>query len=333
MEASWKHDIGILSDVNTAWSDKLYVHGGLLRLDKGWYWRVSAVVGKPAEVAAYLDALINFVANDIFKEYEKNQSDDPEYYEKIADLNRDLKCCSRKVGQLEKTFTDHTMVQRFKLIRQRINTLQHLVKRHKDTLSKPPLDQRPPKHVDYDLRTQLSSLKASERVPVAEIVAAAKKALALALPSHSLSAALTVVDTIKENIEKWVWGAVSTPTCRKLYENNNHLEAYQRFSHHLLQASLITEERAAAFAELAPHVKQLDLSSANPEEVFQVDHPVITPKAFEIVLNAAATSPTCSKIIVSANLAQMPMVSEFLSKNGFVLSSGQTYCLGIYIKS
>lgn len=348
----WNDSMGVFKEMNFHWDDKLSVSEGKLLLEKGKVKRKEeSVVADPSAVAAHLEAMIDPVAKEIFQQMRDEKSDSPAFYERVVDFNRELKAFRLLVWNLELTLeqaNNSLAKKRYSELDFKALHLQQLVKSLKGELKRPPVEQRPLLHVDYQERTLLPSISKypSKRTPIQEIAAAAKKALTLAEASKG-----------KEM-------------------ESTHMSAFERFAAQLLITPLITEEVAVAFAKLAKHVRKLDLGNATlaaigdptvlapyipqvngaiPVDEFlkqlkpkgpiclkDVAHmyekgiPLddlvitkfvkkelhfITPAALKTLLKAVSKS--CEKVTFSPDLAAMESVRVFLSANSFFLFSGE----------
>lgn len=304
----WQEDTAVLDDLRTHLNDKLNVAEGRLKLEKGVHTRIQKIslVKGPVALANHLEVLIKETGQECFLSLQQSKSNLPEYYEQVADFKRQVKCLTSKISDLQNTFGSHDCnykktAQRYSELYNLANKLFGQVKEYKSSLSKPPSDQRPIKHIDYNERSTPESIrwKHPNRVPIAETVAAAKKALALtpkprplymrclsviaggllAIPALFGVGLLTALKIILWNPAEWlIRGEIRTLSpviisdviISRLIEDaiwtpsirQRHQMAFQNFTTQLLHRPQITEEVAEAFAQLAPHANLLDLKDA-----------------------------------------------------------------------
>lgn len=291
----WQEDISTLTALRTQWGDILDVTNSRLQLEKGKYYSDSSqiILPYPSAVADHLEALINKTAKECFNflQLSKNNTPAPEFYEKIVDFKREFKYLYKRISNLQYTLRSHpnkSYAERYSALFKLANDFLEQIKSYKSILQKPPIAERPIKHIEYNERTELVSIKWSypERVPVGETVAAAKKALILAQPKPqplyikfiSVIASrtllmipfiavglLTVFKIVLWNPLEWlIRGEVRTISPLRLFTQalkieNRHTEAYQHFTTQIFHRPLITDEVAKAFEQLAPQAKLLDL--------------------------------------------------------------------------
>ena len=96
----------------------------------------------PPIVAAHLESLIGFIGRDRFNSLKDSADDTPEFYERIADFHREVKCLATKTnvsGVHFKSFdiNDAQSDKRFSQIYFSAYALSEEVKRYKKTLIKP----------------------------------------------------------------------------------------------------------------------------------------------------------------------------------------------------
>lgn len=219
----WKQEIATISDLRTDRCDQLDFVSGRLTLQKSQEFRIAGtpVVIQPGAVTDHLDQLIKTTATQCFAQIQGAE------YEQVVDFKRELKSLGLQLSDLQETFRQNDpLYTRFAELYEKGNALLNQVKLYKSTLKKP--EQRPPKHYVYDERTNVRTIKgvASPRVPLDDIVAAAKVALSLA----------TV--------------------------HRDHKWAFQLFVMQILHRPWITEEAALAFETLVPHAEVLSLEYA-----------------------------------------------------------------------
>lgn len=294
----FQKDLAVLADLRTDKNDRLDVVRGHLNLVKSKYnirWSGRQVTPRPTVLADYLDNLIKNTAKAYFQSIQASKNDSPEYYEIISDFNRQIKSLKNKIGDLQYAFRDDFFGSNAVRYHQLFNlscNLQQEVKKFKSSLKKPPVIERPIKHLDYNERTPLTSVGyfSSERTPVKETVAAAKKALLLAQEQSKLTLSNECKDIIKSfgfraivtligagfasamkivlwNPFEWlIFRKVKTESPLQLVFqemiHDRHLEAYQYFTNQLLHRPIITEEVVNAFVELSVHADCLDLKNA-----------------------------------------------------------------------
>lgn len=293
----WLNDTTVLTGLRTSWNDKLEVTEGGLRLDKGQHSRDRGVsiMPRPTVVADYLEALMKTTAEDYFRVLQASKTDSPAFYEQVADFKRQVKCLYQCLSDLQYTFRSHDCQDERSAVRYDqlfyiAHALRNRVKDYKSTLKKPPLTERPIKHIEYNERIDLNSIKWGypKRVPIQETVAAAKQALSLArgesqpsyircikaigngllhAPALLGASILTALKIVLWNPLEWlIRGEVRTISplrwmLQELRNDNVHMRAYQRFSNQLFRQPLITEKVADAFKQLAPEANLLDLEN------------------------------------------------------------------------
>lgn len=300
----WQEDAAVFGALRTHLNDKLYVAEGRLKLEKGSRSRMDGVPisSDPSALVTHLEALIKNTAQECFQSLQQSKSDRPEYYEQIADFKRQFKCLHSNIDKLQMTYRSRDCdnkkyAERYNELYEQSSTFLKQVKEYKSSLPKPPQNQRPFKHIDYDERTYLDSIKWKYpmRVPVSETVAAAKKALSLVPKPRPLymkclsfigaslftaavigAVFLTALKIVLWNpIEKLIRGEVRTLSpytiaagiyYRMIEEvigtTSNHQKAYQSFTTQLLHRPHITDEVVEAFVQLAPRADLLDLGMA-----------------------------------------------------------------------
>lgn len=186
--SQWNRDINVLGELRTSWNDRLKVCNETLQLEKGSGLREA---GTP--VASDANAVSNYLFNltiigkNCFKHIQENFDHFSDFYERISFFNKQCKCLSVRISDLQFTYRRHDIndtrfAKHLSMIQDQAYLLSLDVKKYKSTLIKPPLRERSPKHIDYNERTHLSEIKLKypKRVPLEDTVAAAKKALFLA---------------------------------------------------------------------------------------------------------------------------------------------------------
>lgn len=293
----WLNDTGVLSNLRTSWNDKLEVVNDRLHLEEGQHSRGMGrlVTSHPTVVADYLESLITNTAQEYFQTLQFSKEDSPVYYEQIADFKRQVKCLHKQVSNLQYTFRSHdcnnkSHAERYSQLFEVAFTFLKQVKDYKATLKKPSLEERPVKHIHYNERTDLHTIKWSypKRIPIEETVAAAKQALLLAQPQQHpfircikaigkglvfaipllAASLLTVLKIVLWNpLECLIRGELRTISplrwfLQELRTDNSHMRAYQSFSTQLFHQPFITEKVVEAFKQLAPQANLLDLDNA-----------------------------------------------------------------------
>jgi hypothetical protein len=297
----WTQDITTLNNLRRGWFDVLSVVEGSLNLKEGEFYFESdkIIILKPENIADYLEKLIKNIGKECFESLQSSENKSLSFYEEVADFKREVKCLYSCISMLQYAIRDidKNQAERYSELFKLASTFLDEVKKHKSTLKQPPLSERPIKHIEYNERTDFRSIEyfPSQRVPLKEIVDAAKKALLLARPPSkplplymkcitvvigllmmiymmSMLGLFTVIKIILWNpIEWFIRGEVRTLSPLRLYlrsvkekedHKNRHMRAYQLFVPQLLRYPVITDEVAKAFIELAPNAKSLDLHRA-----------------------------------------------------------------------
>ncbi len=293
----WQNDTSIFDALRTNLNDKLDVVNGRLKHKMGQNIRPdgSPISESPETVADYIDSLIDVTANDVFESLKQINNNSPEFYEKVADFKRQFKCIYKRTSDLQFTFRYHDLnndrlAQRYSQVFHKASAFLQQIKQYKSNLAKPPLEERPRKHINYDNRTDFRSIKYSypKRVPLDETIVAANKALELAQlkpqsifreaisfiannillsPVVFLMASLTVIKIVIWNpFELLIKGKVSSTSPLRWFLDSakvpsSHMKAYQSFTTQILHCPWITEEVAEGFKKLATHADLLDLES------------------------------------------------------------------------
>jgi hypothetical protein len=287
----WQKDTDLLANLRTSWNDELDISSGRLELKIG-NRKVSYpnILKQPIQIAEYLENLLKTSAEECFKNLQTSKNDLPEFYEKVALFQKQVKILfslsSTFEYQLRNSNTKKYAPSYLKIFDQSYSLFER-VKKYKSELRKPSQEERPIKHFEYNERTQLSSIKYyhPKRVPLNETVAAAKKALSLS-PSTSRSQrilktigkvillaipiiALSIISVLKLVL----WDAYASLLCGKVFtssplldfldrfiiENTDHWKAYQALCKQILRQSYITKDVVNAFKEVASHAETLDL--------------------------------------------------------------------------
>ena len=317
----WKHEIGQLYDLRLSLDDTLEVVDGAFRLTKGETEKQDGklIIPDLNAVSEHLNFLVHNKASTHLTHL-KNQTD---HYEDVADFKREFKCLNRLISNLRHIFKD-----KFEMLYERSSKIFSEIVEYKRSLKKPL--NRPIKHITYDERTELSSIKDtySKRVPIDETVKAALTALKMAEPEvnepvkrciEPLFCCLATCSLIKIalwNPIEWLYkGNVSTKSPLRwslddYVENNKHMLAFQKFCNQLLNSDMITNEVAMGFAKLAPFATTLDLKN--------IDYSRIDSNTLSLLLEAACSSKVCHTIHISKNLLESDYVQDFLSKHAFI---------------
>ena len=341
----WKREIGQLHDLRLNWNDKLEVVDGALLLTKGpeEAFNGKLSISEPLDLAEHLKFLINTTAASHLNSL-KTQ---PEYYEQVADFKREFKCFNNLVSSLKLIFSpkhacnDTQIIECYSHLYELSSKLFSEIIDYKSSLKKPPLKDRPWKHIEYTERTELSSIKGTypKRVPLSETIKAAQRALRLAeskvneleaccvKPLLCCLSTLSLLKVVLWNpLEKLYRGEVTTRTPLKyaiddFMDTNTHIRAFQKFSCQILNCPLITYEVAMGFAKLAPCATTLDLKNAkfaNEELSLDAAHPQIDSYNLSLLIEAASGSKLCNTIHLSKPLLEWDYVQEFLSKHTFI---------------
>jgi hypothetical protein len=297
----WQEDATTIKSLNTYWNDKLDVIDGRLQLEEGNQPRKygSSVIVRPIILADYLETLITDTSKDAFFSLAQQPNPSAGYYEKIADFKSKYKCLYLCLSELEFTFRQHDCNNgeysaRYSQLCHLAHALLEVIKKYKAGLQKPPRHERPAKHITYNKRTNLKTIKWSYplRVPISETVAAAHEALRFSqaqtgesltarsvqmiaeqpsmAPSVIVMGILSAAKTIAWDPLEWVYQKeITTPSPLQYLLDaskpfDTHMQAYQSFCKQILKRPVITEEVVKAFEELAPHAKLLDLQRAIP---------------------------------------------------------------------
>jgi hypothetical protein len=269
----WNRDISVLAELNTHWQDKLDVKAGFLHLEKGRSVRESEpVVVRPVELADHLESLIENTAEECFK-LSASRKECPDFYEKVSDLNRQAKCLTNKIYSLFQSILptwNEGYVNRYSELHNSARAFSSKVQQFKRKLDKPVLNDRPIRHVEYTERTDLDTIKQrySKRVPLGDVLAAAKKALELAQPYEKMAYNNSylqigngaVVASPRQGLMESALKLVMAVFAAN--ESSIHMKAFQTYANQLLHTPYITKEFAEAFKELAPHVNALDIRNA-----------------------------------------------------------------------
>lgn len=248
----WRNDISTLSSLRTSLNDKLTICEGSFDLKKGEGRRRLGVpiIEDFHAVAEHLECLIS-AGRNYFKALKTTKTNTNDFYEEVANLKREVKqlytstsCIGHTYRVVDCNIPAYRKYYETYLFVQTLNLLNE-IRNYKHSLQKPPLNQRPIKNIDYDERTELTSIKWSypSRVPLEQTLATAKKAQALIRP--------------KPLVQK-----MFAHLFKDFHANNIHELAFQRFSTQLLHCPFITENVAHAFGELADHAEFLDLKYA-----------------------------------------------------------------------
>lgn len=304
----WEKEIAVLSDLNRDFNDKLTVTDGHLHLEKSNKKRRGGVLlaEDPSALATHLEELITVTAKMCFESLQAAQKDSPalkdssEFYERVADFAEQSDCLSTRISDLQSTFRDcgnEQYAKRYYELCKLAFASWKQVETYKDTLEEPPLEQRPIRHFIYDERTDTRSTHDWEylaRVPVAEIIAAAKTASLLGHPQMSpivkvvkcvrstigsvlalsvlcVAGMLTILKIVLWNPFEWlIRGEIRTQSPFRLSlsflkemsrSDNPHLRAYQYLAAALLHRPAITKELAETFKQLSTYAHdRLDLS-------------------------------------------------------------------------
>jgi hypothetical protein len=275
----WEQEISTLENVRIRWDDRLSLQNGQLDLVEGRHTRGYSsriTISDPTAVGDRIQELIKF-GKTHFIELQA-QRDDKKFYEQITNFQRKIKQLSCRTSDLQYALRtlNPQYCQRYDELFDQAHNLEIEVKKLKDPV-KPPLSERPIKHIEYNARTELWSIACfhRKRVPLAETVAAAKQALALSkvkppqpLYQKSIAAVikgilftgaalLTVVKIIILNPIEWLLrGEVRTISPLRwmsevLKPSNTHTRAYQLYCEQLLRQPRITEDVVKAFHELS----------------------------------------------------------------------------------
>lgn len=334
MNSSWisKHEIGQLYDLRLNWNDKLEVVDGALRLTKGHSEAADGKLFIPDlyDVTQHLDFLITNKA----RAHMAHLKDQRDHYEDVADFKREVKGLNHLISNLRHLFKD-----KFETLYEHSAKLFTDIVEYKANLKKP-LD-RPLKHITYNERTELSSIKGthSKRVSIDETVKAAETAFKIAEPKlnesleccvEPLFCCLSTFSLLKiviwNPIEWMCKGHVSTKTPLKwaiddYIDRNKHMQAFQKYSTQILNCEIITNEVAMGFAKLAPFATTLDLKNATSAVESNTSNPQIDSNSLSLLLEAASASKLCNTIHISKCLLNWDYVSEFLSKHAFVVTN------------
>lgn len=326
----WKQAIPPLLDLRLHWNDKLEVVDNAFQLTKGQAEESNGTlfIHEPSNVIECLNSLINETARTHLIDLRKSNS-----YENLADFKRQFKCLNNLLSDLRHLFKDQ-----FEPLYESSLQLFNEIVEYKQSLKKP-LD-RPIKHITYNERTELSSIKAfhPKRVPINETVKAAQAALTLAEPKidESLECCVTPVFfclSACSILKIFTWnplellykGQVTTRAPIKwavddYIDSNKHMQAVQKYSTQLLNCPLITEEIAMGFAKLAPYATTLDLKNAmyrDPNLELKASRPQIELKTLGLLLEAASASKICNTVHISKELLEWEDAHEFLTRHNF----------------
>lgn len=368
----WQKDTTLLADFRMFWNDELDISSGVLQLKMGnKQVTYPNVLKKPTQIAEYLANLLGTSAEECFKTLQSSKNESPEFYEKIALFQKQVKTIYSQVSDLEYQLRNSKYkkhAKSYSKIFELSSSLLKRVKKYKSELRKPTLEERPAKHFEYNERTKLSSIKYyyPERVPLTETVAAAKKALSLA-PSTSRGQrilktiakvilfaipiiALSIVSVLKiafwDSYISLIHGqeVSSTPLLdffdAFILENTDHWKAYQALCKQILRQPHITKEIVNAFKEVSSHAETLDLLAirisvddlTKLEGVIPNDtRPSIDVEVFKELLDVGFASPHCRKIKLSNNLDQLPAVRDALKSYSFQLKKQKSY-KNVYVK-
>lgn len=297
--SQWNEHISVFDALRTDWNDKLDVIDGRLQLQKGKDYRKmgTPIVVQPTPLADQIEKLISNTAKECFESLKRSRTDDHAFYEKVASFKRQCKCLCTSLSNLQYAFRAHDIgdksnTERYSQLYTLAANFLKEVEEFKSILVKPPQSSRPIKHIDYDERTTLQSIKRNhpKRVPLSETVAAAKKALSFAQPKveHPLyikriiavwtglqlaipvffAGILTLLKIVFWNPVEWLkYGEVRTQSPLRIVleqtqrPQSQHMRAYQRYTTQLLHCPQITPDVADAFEQLAPNAYVLDIGS------------------------------------------------------------------------
>ncbi len=263
----WKADIAVLERLNTRFTDQLEVERGYLKLTEGKEYRGyrgHSIVKDPNSAKVHFKQLIEAakLRFEYFKKKENLQ------YDELATFNREVKCLSTQLSKLQYTFREFDLNNEgagiaFSQLFDSASNFQTKVREHKTTMTKPPLESRPIKRLNWNKRSCFVGAYASKRTPVDEIVKAANKALEFSRKEPQNMA------EIATNTLSWVVSGNfinSQSPVGNYYDECNfqkiHAKAFQDFAQQLLRRPVITMEVANAFAKLSPEVKLLNLCGA-----------------------------------------------------------------------
>jgi hypothetical protein len=322
----WQQDIVKICDFRYHLDDQLDVVEGHLHLTKGKSPRKGGIrnpVTNDAETSyRHLKVLTEKYAINYFNTLQKSPTKEYPYFEEVVKFKKEAKALKQCVDDIHNWFSQVQDSQAFyyRELGEKTTKLYEVAKEYKSifkrTYPKPPIEQRPVKHIVYNERTDVRNIgfKHHSRVPVEEIVKAAKDALALSRQQK---------EEISKSIYRWTFNHLFP-------EGDRHMKAYQAFARQLLCTPVITDKFMQAFKELAPHVEMLDLEHVDfcAESLNEMSPCIgashISPAGVYELLNAAFASPTFREIRLNKFIAKYESYNKLLKDHSFELIPGST---------
>lgn len=313
----WQSDINILRNYRTNLADKLSIYNSELFLVENnhqrYFFDPLSISPHPEALAQHIEKLIIQTARPFFEKLKEAP-----IYEEVTQFRKEVKILRHSISNILEALTE-SYKARYHTLFKTANELYHHVEELKKQLKAPELATRPKQQIEYTERTELSSIKPflPKRVLIKEVLNAAKEALRLAHLKGELTPRTKLEKTAKEASRIAFWSvpffaAMLIDIPKKLFydpitqdmkgeeqrgspikwvlrkyldemKEAQHSVAFQAYLNQLMNQSIITDEAADGFCELAPHALVLDLERAllASGNVMELE-PYIKPRALHL---------------------------------------------------